>query len=55
MASKRGMPARGSAKGASTAVSDVDQDMRALRRVFKTIRVLSPEALRLLRAKIQRM
>jgi len=55
MARKRGMVGKGSEKGASVAVSDLDQDVRSLRRVFKAIRALSPEARRFLRAKIQRM
>jgi len=55
MARKRGMAGRGSEKATSQVVSEVDQDMRALRRAFKAIKTLSPEALRLVRAKIQRL
>ena len=55
MARKRRMAGTGSEKGVSIAVSDLDRDMRALRRAFKAIKILSPEALRLVRAKIQRM
>ena len=55
MARKRRMAGTGSEKGVSIAVSDPDQDMRALRRAFRAIKILSPEARRLLRAKIQRI
>lgn len=55
MARKRRMAGTESAKEVSIAVSDLDQDMRALRRAFRAIKSLSPEARRLLRAKIQRM
>jgi hypothetical protein len=53
MARKRGMAGRGSEK--AKAVSEVDQDMRALRRAFKAIKILSPEARRLVLAKIRCM
>jgi methylphosphotriester-DNA--protein-cysteine methyltransferase len=49
------MVGKGAEKALSKAVSDMDQDIRALRRAFKAIRALSPEALRLARAKIRRM
>ena len=54
MARKRGMVGKG-AERVNRAVSDMDQDMRALRRAFKAVRQMSPEALRLVRVKLQRM
>ena len=54
MARKLGIAARGSAKEASAWGNDVDKDMRSLRRVFKAFRVMSPEARRLFRAKINK-
>ena len=55
MARKRGMAGKGKDRPAIKGVSDMDQDMRNLRRAYKTVKALSPEALRLLKAKIQRM
>lgn len=55
MARKRRMAVTGSEKGVSIAVSNLEQDMRALRRAFRAIKLLSPEARRLLRAKVQHM
>jgi len=53
MARKRRVAVTASERGVSTAVSDLEQDMRALRRAFKAIKLLSPEARRLLQAKIR--
>jgi hypothetical protein len=55
MARKREMASRESEKGVSKAVSVLDKDMQTLRRAFKAIKILSPEARRLLRAMMQRM
>jgi hypothetical protein len=49
------MAVTGSEKGVSIALSGPEQDMRALRRAFRAIKMMSPEARRLLRAKIQHM
>lgn len=52
MARKRGMAGKGERPATKV---DLDQDMRNLRRALKAVKALSPEALRLLRAKIQQM
>lgn len=54
MARKRGMAGKGSARPVARTI-DLDQDMRALRRAIKAVKALSPESLRLLRTKIQRL
>lgn len=53
MARKRGMA--GKTRPVTAKTVDLDQDMRALRRAIRAVKALSPESLRLLRTKIQRL
>ena len=55
MARKRGMVGSGKVTRPVAKTVDLDQDMRALRRAIKAVKALSPESLRLLRTKIQRL